>query len=262
MRLDGLNRAADKNQESPFSTWSNQLNLRALELAKADVQVTVTGKDGSINVSAEITAIDSTLDANSIVHIAILERTVALARLTPVNKAMIKSGEVDFEYVLKKMLPTAAGTKLTKALAVGQSEKIGPYEWLADPALLYLPKDDLAAVVFVQNGVTKEVHQAALILNIKDPEPITGLEDVTESEVTVFPNPSDREVTIQLPRVTLNRVNIEIRDQMGRLVMTDLIGEGKFSSTINTQELPGGLYFVKLGSADQSIIKKILIVHE
>ncbi len=263
MRLDGLNRASDKNQESPFSTWSNQLNLRALELAKADVQVTaVTGKDGSINVSAVITAIDSTLDANSIVHIAILERTVALAQLTAVNKAMIKSGEVDFEYVLKKMLPTAAGTKLTKALAVGQSEKIGPYEWLADPALLYLPKDDLAAVVFVQNGVTKEVQQAALILNIKDPEPITGLEDVTESEVAVFPNPSDKEVTIQLPRVTLNRVNIEIRDQMGRLVMTDLIGEGKFSSTINTQELPSGLYFVKLGSADQSIIKKILIVHE
>jgi hypothetical protein len=263
MRLDGLNRAADKNKESPFSTWSNQLNLRALELAKADVQVAaVTDKDGSIRVSAIVTAIDSTLDANSIVHIAILERSIALAQLSAVNKAMIKSGEDDFEYVLKKMLPTAAGTKLTKALPVGQSEKIGPYEWLADPALLYLPKDDLAVVVFIQHGGTKEVHQAALVLNVKDPEPITGLEDVGESEVTVFPNPSDREVTIQLPRVTLNRVNIELRDQMGRLVITDLIGEGKFSSTINTQDLPSGLYFVKLGSNDQSIIKKILIVHE
>jgi len=263
MRLDGLNRAADKNKESPFSNWSNQLNLRALELAKADVQIAaVTDKDGSIRVSATITARDTILDANSIVHIAILERSIALAQLSAVNKAMIKSGEVDFEYVLKKMLPTAAGTKLTKALLVGQSEKIGPYEWLADPALLYLPKDDLAVVVFIQHGGTKEVHQAALVLNVKDPEPITGLEDVSESEVTVFPNPSDREVTIQLPRVTLNRVNIELRDQMGRLVMTDFIGEGKFSSTINTQDLPSGLYFVKLGSNDQSIIKKALIIHE
>ncbi len=146
-------------------------------------------------------------------------------------------------------------------IKTGAATTFGPFEWTPDPAKLYLPANDIAVVVFIQRADTKEVYQTSLLLDLNDPSVVTGLENVSSDDVTLFPNPANKEFTVQLPSVTTKAVELQVMDQVGRAVATARIKEGQRNSTISTHDLPSGMYIIQLGSSDQVIRKKIIVVH-
>ncbi|WP_347374828.1 T9SS type A sorting domain-containing protein [Aequorivita sp. Q41] len=85
-----------------------------------------------------------------------------------------------------------------------------------------------------------------------------GVEDVlSESSVSVYPNPATSEITIELPKA----MNGEIRifDITGKLLVFEAQTLIPNKHTVNVSSLPSGVYFVRLNSEEGTATKKLLI---
>jgi hypothetical protein len=81
--------------------------------------------------------------------------------------------------------------------------------------------------------------------------------------LNVFPNPAHKEFTVQytLPKEAL--INLSIFDVTGRLVsaLTNSAQKaGTYGKTFNTRNLPQGVYFIRLNTGEQSIVKKTIFL--
>ena len=253
--------------QAPFTQWGEDLfNIRTLQLGFATITFdpsTGSLPDGTIHVKANVTPFID-LDENTILHIAIVENTVSADILPQAKQSLIKSGESDFNFVVKKLLPSAVGTR-TGFMASGVA-KTFEATWTPDPAIFYRPTSgapNLSVIIFLQNEITKEVYQAEVISNIPYPPIITGLEDIlTAEQVGVFPNPADQELTVRLPVEATRRIELQLVDQMGRAVFKGHLQEGEQEKTISTRNMAGGIYLLQLGTGDVSTRKKVMIVHK
>ena len=85
-----------------------------------------------------------------------------------------------------------------------------------------------------------------------------GVEDViSESSVSIYPNPATSEITIALPKP----MNAEIRifDVTGKLLVYQPQALIERKHTMNVSALPPGVYFVRINSEDGTATKKLLI---
>jgi hypothetical protein len=257
-RLDGSIDPTD----GPFSVWSNtSYGTRSLQLAQAVITPTATLVNGIVRTQVDIKAVFD-LPANTILQVAIVEKSTPLASLSSTQQAMVKSGETNFVHVLKKMLPTAAGTRFGSILLQGNSKTFGPFDWIPEPTKLYLPANDLRVITFLQNELTGEVYQVNYA-DVNDPTPITGLEPLSPDDVVVYPNPANHEMNIRLPGALTQAASVQMVDQVGHITVTTTIPEGANSKTINTRDLAAGMYILMIETGPGiSTRKKVMVVHE
>jgi hypothetical protein len=105
------------------------------------------------------------------------------------------------------------------------------------------------AVVLTENGCPAETSDCVSIRNV-------GIEDVTISELSIYPNPSMGGVfTISFDGKI---EKIEVVDMIGRLIAVDTNLE---NGTVNGSELASGKYFVKVYSQGQTIAKEVIVVN-
>jgi hypothetical protein len=161
--------------------------------------------------------------------------------------------------VVRKMLPNAAGTQLAVPVAAGT------YTFKWRPEISFDPAQ-VAIVAFVQDATTKDVYQAAELLN---PNPahlpdavITAIEDPAFAEkVEVYPNPASHELNILLPEPARTATPFTLIDAHGRSLAEQEFSPGQQLKTINTSQLAGGLYILQLKSQQGTVRKKVLIVY-
>ncbi|MBN1200070.1 MAG: hypothetical protein JXA23_12005 [Bacteroidales bacterium] len=96
--------------------------------------------------------------ATQVISGSLVAHNVVIEKYVQFTTAPGTNGEKNFDHVMKKMLPTKDGTSLG-------SFEAGDYviietSWHFEPGQVY-DIDELAAVSFIQNKTTKEVHQAA-----------------------------------------------------------------------------------------------------
>ncbi len=262
VRMDG------DGEPGLFSTWgSRYYDEQTLKLSNALLTPNVdVATDGSINVDVTVQAVGRTLPANAtILHVALVEKLVPRNNLPQAMRDLVRTNEDDFEYVLKKMLPSARGTRLTQTLTDGQSQTYTANEfqfsWTPERSRLYT-EDNLAVVVFLQDELTREVYQAEIVDVGNDPDEVTGLEPgLTISDVTLYPNPADEEVTIVLPRAAVADVNVQLYDQAGRALQQTSIPKGEREKTLNVKDLPASLYLIKLEENGVVTLKRAMVVH-
>jgi hypothetical protein len=162
------------------------------------------------------------------------------------------------EHVVRKLLPNASGTPLSPtATTVDQT-----YTWRAE-GLADLT--DLAIVAFIQDEVTKEIHQAAIDLTPANLPygTITGTEDKEYAEkINLFPNPANHEINIQLPSNVTKNTPIRIIDTYGRTMVEKNYVTGERTKTINTSELIEGIYIIQIDTPEgKSARRKIMVIH-
>ncbi|MCA4898643.1 MAG: T9SS type A sorting domain-containing protein [Cytophagales bacterium] len=272
--LDGIH--SQKNGSDLFKDWGQAAyDLQTLKLASADftpagsltTAVTTNTTDNTLEVEVYVKPTRD-LPATTRLHIGILEDVVTRAQLLSKRPtAAITTGETEFNYVLKKLIPDALGTKypvntfkrdvlvrLAPGGKVGGTEK---FKFTADQ--LYSNK--LTVVVFLQD-TTREVYQADLFRNLTPPPPITGFEPIAADQVYVYPNPSDQEFTIELPVNLKSDAAVRLIDQIGRSYDVGLFAAGKNAKTVSTSGLAGGVYIVEIRAEDGALIrKKVMVVH-
>ena len=272
--LDGIH--SQKNGSDLFKDWGQAAyDLQTLKLASADftpagsltTAVTTNTTDNTLEVEVYVKPTRD-LPASTRLHIGILEDVVTKAQLLSKRpSATITTGETEFNYVLKKLIPDALGTKypvntfkrdvlvrLAPGGKVGGTEK---FKFTADQ--LYSNK--LTVVVFLQD-TTREVYQADLFRNLTPPPPITGFEPIAADQVYVYPNPSDQEFTIELPVNLKSDAAVRLIDQIGRSHDVGLFAAGKNAKTVSTSGLAGGVYILEIRAEDGALIrKKVMVVH-
>ena len=121
----------------------------------SDFEITAFHSSGgnlsSIDANVVITAKNNVNNANLVAHVVVVEKEIAFAAAPGSN------GETSFYNVMKKMLPTDAGTPLQAAFTTGQTAAISE-SWSHNNVYKL---DDIGVVVFIQDVNTKEVYQAA-----------------------------------------------------------------------------------------------------
>jgi Secretion system C-terminal sorting domain len=92
-------------------------------------------------------------------------------------------------------------------------------------------------------------------------EPLTDADgDPNVKEVTVFPNPATKLITVSLPEKLKEEKPVYLYDMMGRAVISSKISEGKWKVQLALENVPAGMYLVKVGYGDYGIVKKVMVV--
>jgi hypothetical protein len=83
-----------------------------------------------------------------------------------------------------------------------------------------------------------------------------NLEDVVK--VTLYPNPASDIVNIKLGSPLDGEVKLFLLDSRGRLIKTDFMEETAVEKEINLQDLPAGLYLLKMTKGKLSNVYKVV----
>jgi hypothetical protein len=231
-----------------LSPSSLEIDLGTTKLTDGTVEVTVTLR----NTTQDI------IPAGTYIFTVVVDLSVTDPEL------LGASGNNEFKYIAREMLPSPAGFRLPKAIPANGSYTVPSGTLLWKEQKLFTSNNG-AIIVFVQNdNNSKQVLQAKVYNNPLYPDIITGIESSNFGEhIVLYPNPASNSFVIELPTKTDTRLSVHMIDQVGRVVHESSIETGEQSKTINTQDLAGGIYIVQIGAGKSGVVrKKMMIVHK
>jgi hypothetical protein len=101
-----------------------------------------------------------------------------------------------------------------------------------------------------------------LLFNGQIPIGVSSENTAATGTFVVYPNPADGAFVIGYHLVENGSVKIALSDAMGREVMQVASGEqsgGEHQISINTAQLPGGVYFVKMNVNGKVTAKRLIV---
>jgi hypothetical protein len=224
--------------------------------------VMLAGQDLKVDVN-----IDPNIDLPASVKLF-----VAIVEKTTFNNVG-SNGEVEFDYVMKKMLPDANGKvvgPLTNGTAHAETLNytfVGNYRCPANAtspinhSIEHSIEDfnNLIAVVWLQDVNTKAVFQAAyssVTLGLQSAE-------VKAMELTVSPNPASNQLTIKFNVEKTQLIDVKVISTSGKLIYNQSASmpQGTQSLDLNIQDLAEGIYFVSVSTSNGSYTKPVVIKH-
>lgn len=254
-RLDGSN---SLTSSTLFSQWGQaQFDARVLDLANADISINI---DRS-NPEADSIRVDFTpsIDVAEpvLLHVLVLEREV----LTSLNNGLgpITTSETSFDYVLRRMLPNAAGTKFA-TIQNGQSYSVS-VPWADGAAFAHNTNDNMVVVVFLQNESSRIVYQSAIERDLTDPKVITAVEQPGDLSFEAYPNPADQELVVTLPRAATAATPVRLYDQLGKTVIESSFEKGEQTKQLAIDRFASGIYILKIDTPEGVWMKKVMISH-
>ena len=86
----------------------------------------------------------------------------------------------------------------------------------------------------------------------------TLVETIQETYSTIYPNPAKDEINISLS-ILQNSTQVEIFDEVGRVVLRDIIPANTTSYSINASNLKVGYYIIKYISQEKIWTNKLIV---
>ena len=183
-----------------------------------------------------------------------------------VNAAVVEDdvtlGGRTYQNILKKLLFGGEGRTIDIAWTTGTTQTQSA-EWEIDTEI-YEP-NNLYIIAFVQDKITREVYGASILkAPRKVQREITSIPlEVAEQlkSVSIYPNPADEVINFKTQGAILNEYSWKVVDQRG---VTMLKGKMDFNTdgvySIDSRDLPNGVYYVILGLDDTAVIYRKLAV--
>ncbi len=177
------------------------------------------------------------------------------------------NGEMEFDHVVKKIMPSASGEPLTALVSGTNVSKSLSYTFNGNyvlPASGAAPANlatqntienfgNLAVVVFVQDATTKEVFQSA-IFDVSN----NSTEDLS-TKMNVFPNPASNQTLVNVDALNNVTSTVQLINVTGQVVATGTTTNGQH--TFDVSALADGIYTVKMTANNVQAIKKIVVRH-
>lgn len=246
------------NDNSNSYTQANFNNF-ASKPSLVDIAATQTIVGKTITVSGTVTPVQAFTNSNLKLRIAVVERRTENNTKT--------NGETEFFNVMKKMLPSAAGT--TISFAAGTAV---PYtQSFTFPGNYRLPSDgqsaniinlatensvenfwNLSAVVFVEDDTKKEVWQSQSSAAVF---PLDVKQVNSTPQFNIYPNPAQNNFSIEFKSNTEG--SVRIFDISGKVVFSSTINS--INQTIDCSNLNNGLYIVQIEANGTSTSQKLNI---
>ncbi|MEQ9467852.1 MAG: T9SS type A sorting domain-containing protein [Ekhidna sp.] len=245
---------------NPFE-FDNSNALRA-KLANArlanpafDIGISASvDSESNLVVGANFTASSAFTNSDKIgLFIAIVEPNITLTE----DMGLYSAGST-VENILRKLLPSAAGQFEQGPVLPGEVLTIEPVEWAITG--LYDPSN-LRVIAFAQDLVSKDVYQAAFVdVPTGLSNNVLGLDEL--SDFNLYPNPADKQVTVEFEDGISEYAEWVVYDQAGREVLKGQISKGTRTMTVQTSEIPSGMYFIHLYAEDRKRqAKRIMVIH-
>ena len=119
----------------------------------------------------------------------------------------------------------------------------------ADHIWLYSPVNDISYTIEIWNFLKKFRLSSSQNIN-----------DLSENNIQIFPNPTNSILTITFPHQYVNDFNlIEIYNTLGELVYSQKIHSLQNQITINLSDLSEGIYFLEILQQNKLFQNKIII---
>lgn len=187
---------------------------------------------------------------------------------------------------------TASGQK-TVLINVSQSNpgkingRTNPY--INDTATYFVPNEAGATYLWTMQGGTVQTGAGTNSIRIKWPATsgiynviiqktntigctymdtlsvhvlMTAINDLSSvSEIKMYPNPANKEVTISMKSQKNQDLNIKIYDILGKVCMSDVIksANGLVNKNYSLNEMSRGMYFVEISNSEEKTVFKLLI---
>jgi hypothetical protein len=165
------------------------------------------------------------------------------------------SGNSEFVFVAKEMLPSPTGLQIPDNLNVGETYTSPKITWRLQNG------DAIAVMVQSIEGNDKNVFQSEIFIDPPMPDVITAIENLSE-HITIYPNPANESFEIELPFKAEHRLLVNLIDPVGRAAQQLYFEKGEQTKTVNTQHLAQGIYVVQIGSGKTGVVrKKVMVVH-
>jgi hypothetical protein len=232
--------------------WS-QLDLDLAMLEEPEFNVAIDNfniNNGTLDITTTIKARKPLNATTRKVYIAVVEDDLMLSNRT-------------HKSILRKLLPSSAGTSLTNSWAIGTAQTV-TQSWTFNPNEIDATK--LNVVVWIQDNNTKKIYQStssalpniafdSTVVNTKTPL------DNTESMVfNLFPNPNKGNFTITFSSPINTETNWQLVDISGRTVHQGQIAANQERVNITTNDLPKGMYFFRMYNEEgASAVRKVLV---
>ncbi|HRW62068.1 MAG TPA: T9SS type A sorting domain-containing protein, partial [Bacteroidales bacterium] len=193
-----------------------------------DVKQGISGEN--LNISTTVKAIENIEQADYSVRILVGEKSVL-------------SNNFNYYNILRAMLPDPAGTLLERSWNADDSVKLF-HSWVIPSEL---NADSLFVIAFIQNEDSKEIYQAAYTSEFgvltSDNE---FKESLSELDYLVYPNPANETVNLKFIGNRNSDLKLNIYNNTGYLVKTVYLPSDIKDYNININDLPVGIYFLKL----------------
>jgi hypothetical protein len=164
------------------------------------------------------------------------------------------NGERDFESVVRKLIPTAAGTPL----GLGDTPTQLDFSYTIPASF---NRDRLYVVVFVQGVSSKIVYKGAKIkIGSAIASSVNEAADLNAVS-TVYPNPATDLTQLDYELTNSADVHIELKNITGQTVFTSDKGRqspGQYKEAIDLSGFGSGIYLLQLRVGDQLLSHRIV----
>ncbi|MFC2104650.1 T9SS type A sorting domain-containing protein [Bacteroidota bacterium] len=239
--VDGMSKFSYASGNELYET---DIHRRVLIDPQFDISLQHNVEDNELIVSSSVKALDDLTGHDVVVYIAVVEKDVVIS-------------SEEYRNVLRTMLPDAAGTLIERDWVEGDSVIVFQKQTL--PAYID-SEDNLITIVFVQDKDDKVIYQTAFVDEFGAITSIDELiENIASSDYRVYPNPVKEILTIQLLKTVPYDLEINVYNGIGALVKNGKLLHGENLVEFNTNDLPAGVYYLRLTNTDKVIDSKKII---
>jgi parallel beta-helix repeat protein len=273
------------------ATWDNSGNLDggALRIdAGAESPTLVVMGVGAVNANENYVLKFSLIGSDTCKSVSVFLRQSGdpYSNLTAASSRIIETSRTENEILFK-----APVTESDACIVFSLASDTGPL-WIdnvnltsvditesnADDSILFFYNDtEVSKTYFLPTGVeyidVREVSYSGsvtlapftsviLLFNGQIPIGVSSENTAATGTFVVYPNPADGAFVIGYHLVENGSVKIALSDAMGREVMQVASGEqsgGEHQISINTAQLPGGVYFVKMNVNGKVTAKRLIV---
>lgn len=83
--------------------------------------------------------------------------------------------------------------------------------------------------------------------------------DLENKNIKIFPNPTSDFIAIQIGRLNLQDLNIEMYDMQGKLIQEKTLKSGQTIGYFDIQTLYSGTYLIKISTNNMSLTRKVIV---
>lgn len=108
-------------------------------------------------------------------------------------------------------------------------------------------------------NVLQKNGQIAFTLNVLNPG--IGLEEISQNAITIFPNPANDVLVLELDNQVNEKIAFALTDLSGAIIYRGNIEENKSTTQINVSGVANGIYILSIGQGKERVNQKVLISH-
>ena len=145
--LDGTNMDVTQSAINTRYSAASPINMTAIHVMNSSAN--------TVDITVTITAPQSWNPTNTVMQLAMIERTISFASAPGSN------GETEFHNVMRKMVPNTSGSSVVASnFSSTNGTQTFTFTGVAIPSYIY-DLNEIGFVAWAQNNTTKEVYQAA-----------------------------------------------------------------------------------------------------